>query len=173
MFYLIGFAPFQQRSEANCNKVLTLFLYFDHFVILNLQGIRNGTSIKNVKASAGGKRGTKMKSHYEINNQYSTTILSTSSLINIVLPIIKIRLRELDFSKDRTDRGEDGKGESTIIFYHHNYNSKCPFHHHHHFHHYHFHHHQCNYDPGQGWGRPKDWDLLGGFSRYYKCQTCS
>ena len=93
--------------------------------------------------------------------------------IDIILPLIKIRLRELDFSKDRRDRGEDGKGESTIIFYHHNYNSKCPFHHHHHFHHYHFHHHQCNYDPGQGWGRPKDWDLLGGFSRYYKCQTCS
>ena len=56
-----------------------------------------------------------MKSHYEINNQYSTTILSTSSLINIVLPIIKIRLRELDFSKDRRDRGEDGKGDSTVI----------------------------------------------------------
>ena len=166
MFYLIGFAPFQQRSEANCNKVLTLFLYFDHFVILNLQGIRNGTSIKNVKASAGGKRGTKMKSHYEINNQYSTTILSTSSflcelssaLINILLPIIKIRLRELDFSKDRTDRGEDGKGDSTVIIitilsvptmimiidYHH---------------------YHCNFYLGQGWDRPKDWDLLGGFSR--------
>ena len=107
-----------------------------------------------------------MKSHYEINNQYSTTILSTSSflcelssaLINIVLPMIKIRLRELDFSKDRTDRGEDGKGDSSVIIitilFVPTMIMIIDYHHYH-----------CNFYLGQGWDRPKDWDLLGGFSR--------